>query len=244
MKNFKRLALGVSAVLAAALLFTGGATMALWSKGSQQAGAEVTYRPAVVSITVDSGQPQAATAGDLALEVEFTASDAAAIRAASQADVAAGGNGRVLWGRLVELSATTHGTVGMGYSVTMPQGPLLDYAKGLVLYPVAKAVDCPNGPVAESAAPAGISIPPNQSSLGNPAAISTAYKAQATHTEMFCLATTFDLSRITNTATAEVLHNGTSYTASSTWSGLVLPNANSQAPATFVFNIDMLAPKP
>jgi hypothetical protein len=244
MKTFKRLALIVGAVLTAAVLFTGGATMALWSEGSQQAGSDVTYNPATVSLTVDGGQPQLATDADLALEVAFTAADAAAIRTAAEADLASGGNGEVVWGRLVELSATTRGTVGFGYSVTVPQGPLADYAKDLVLYPVANAGECPVGPVAASQAPPGVSIPSQQPALGNPNAIAATYKSQAAHAESFCLATTFNVGRIANTATAEVQYKQNTYTATSTWTGLTLPNPAAQAAAIFVFNVDMLAPIP
>jgi hypothetical protein len=232
--HFRILSAAAIALLAAVVVFQ-GKTLANWSVSVSRSGWEIANEVGAASLSVAGLNDQNVSEKDLDLEVSFTVADATAIRALSVDSISQGGDGQVVWGKLLTIRGTTHGSMGMGYSLILPQTTPSGYAQGMVLFPVADPSRCPTTGAAGADWPA---LPTSQpTDLSVPVAIDSAYKDSASYSQSYCLATIFAPTQFANEAKAEVNWAGNIFNAFDVWTGFVMPNMNTQLDLVYVFRV-------
>ncbi|MDR2381264.1 MAG: hypothetical protein LBE08_08865 [Bifidobacteriaceae bacterium] len=225
-----------------------GVAKALWSDSRSRAGAPVTSHPATIELLDISGSGSgqvidAASASDMVLSLEFGSSAADEIKQLSDAVRQQGGDGTVVWTKLLQLKGTLQGTVGFGYSVQRPPTTAGTYGEGLVLFPVDQVVDC----ASEEVAAQWGSLPGqggNQVDAGQPEAVDPGYAKDKSFSQYYCLATRFVPPKFANEATATApAADGTSVSDTDSWWGYVYPDPTQEPELTFDFEVSLLFPR-
>ncbi|MDR1790961.1 MAG: hypothetical protein LBR20_04800 [Propionibacteriaceae bacterium] len=181
------------AVLSSALAV--GTTWALWSVGIISPSRSVNYEPVQIQLLDNTAAViGTVTSSNSVLTVPFTPDDALVIQDAMEANIAAGGNGNVVWTKLFRVQGATAGTLGFDYSVELPDLSRSHWGRDLMFYPVTDSRGC-----------GALSILAEQPDmLQSYTGISTDYGESKTTTEYWCLAVNFHPETYTNTATGIV----------------------------------------
>ncbi|MDR1187428.1 MAG: hypothetical protein LBK95_08230 [Bifidobacteriaceae bacterium] len=248
----KKLRLLVAAV-AGAVLFTaltaGGATQAKWSSEAFSSGTRVPSLKAVIKLSEINGQGAATvvdtvTAGDKTLTVPFGPDQAMEIRAAIESGDP---EEPVFWAKPYQITGNTYGTMGFGYTGSVPDLSANRYGGELALFKVDDAASCTAATVKANwgnypgQANGGVS---QADELRAGSAISAKYGKAKTYSQTYCLATKFTPEEATNTATASgATSNGVKVTATDSWSAFVLPSTAGEPDVKFDFTMNFFGPE-
>jgi hypothetical protein len=179
-----------------------GLTWALWSDSVNFIAQPVKWPAVQVQLLDEDGElVDKADATDGSLVASFGQAEAKVIADAAIAGVNQGQKPDIVWSKPYQVVATTTGTIGFGYTVELPDLAGSVYGQNLVLFPVDSAEACLN----LTAPPAQ----PDEEDLAKPEVISSAYAAEKTDSQWYCLTTRYEVygdnaHKYENVATATV----------------------------------------
>ncbi|MDR3107876.1 MAG: hypothetical protein LBU05_06760 [Bifidobacteriaceae bacterium] len=244
----RRLALGVVAALSAAVVAVsavGGIAFAKWSTSRARPPAEIAQEPASAQLSAfdANGRNQVIDSisfQDQVLSLPFGPIEASEIQIASQANSSNGGT--VYWAKPFALSAIAHGTMGLGYEVSLPDLSGSAYGANLLIFGIDKTDDCTSTAVAQKWGELPGQGAPVDHDLDE--AISAEYAADKTFEELWCVAAVFTPQTIENRVDVEGFSpSGTKADAWDSWHAYRFPVAENEPSISFDFTINFFGPK-